>query len=106
MTANPTPDLHCLPIGICNLRKLQHSTFLASVDQSLLTSMVSIQDEKASEAGVEHLEAPVDVFRDVRGTAALEVCTRLEPVQKLSKRMIQLYAICSLAFLGSTMGGY
>lgn len=70
--------------------------------------MVSIQDEKASEADTEHLEAPasVDVFRDVRGTAALEVCTRLEPVQKLSKRMIQLYAICSMAFLGSTMGGY
>lgn len=68
--------------------------------------MVSLQDEKASEADAEHVEAPVDVFRDVRGTAALEVCTRLEPVQKLSKRMIQLYAICSLAFLGSTMGGY
>lgn len=68
--------------------------------------MASNYDEKAAEAGAHHLEEPVDVFRDVRGLAALEVCTRLEPPQKFSKRMIQLYAFCSLAFLGSTMGGY
>lgn len=68
--------------------------------------MASTQDEKSPRADSEHVEESVDVFHAVRGTAALEVCTRLEPVRKLSKRMIQLYAICSLAFLGSTMGGY
>jgi predicted MFS family arabinose efflux permease len=63
-------------------------------------------DEKAGDAGVEHIDAHVQILDNVSGTAALEVCTRLEPVNKTSKRMIQLYAICSLAFLGSTMGGY
>lgn len=69
--------------------------------------MATSYDEKAPEAGTQHMEQePVDVFRDVSGTAALEVCTRLEPPQKFTKRMFQLYAICALAFLGSTMGGY
>ena len=42
----------------------------------------------------------------VRGTDALEIAMRLEPVKKLSKRMVQLYIICGFMFLGSTMGGY
>ena len=54
---------------------------------------------------VDHVEVE-DVLSNVRGVAALEVCKRLEPINKLSKRMLQLYGICSLAFLGSTMGGY
>ncbi|KAB5585039.1 MFS sugar transporter-like protein [Coniochaeta sp. 2T2.1] len=72
--------------------------------------MASLDDTKDLGPGPQHLETPVEdgleVLRNVRGVAALNVCTRLEPVNKLSKRMIQLYAICSLAFLGSTMGGY
>lgn len=63
-------------------------------------------DEKVGHAGVENVDEHVRILDNVSGTAALEVCTRLEPVSKLSKRMLQLYGICSLAFLGSTMGGY
>ncbi|OIW25688.1 general substrate transporter [Coniochaeta ligniaria NRRL 30616] len=68
--------------------------------------MASTDDTKDLGAGPQHLEEPVEILRNVRGLAALNVCTRIEPVDKFSKRMIQLYAICSLAFLGSTMGGY
>lgn len=68
--------------------------------------MATPYDEKVLEPGAQHMEEAVDPFHDVSGTAALEVCTRLEPVQKFSKRMLQLYAICGLAFMGSTMGGY
>ncbi|RHZ64955.1 uncharacterized protein CDV56_109193 [Aspergillus thermomutatus] len=63
-------------------------------------------DEKAFGADAHHVEETVNVLHNMRGVAALAVCTRLEPISKLSKRMIQLYAICSLMFLGSTMGGY
>lgn len=51
-------------------------------------------------------QAAVDVLRDHRGVAALDVVRRLEPVDKTSKRMIQLYAICAVMFLGSTTGGF
>lgn len=67
--------------------------------------MASLED-KVPEMGAQHVDGPVDALSNVRGLAALEVCTRLEPPAKLSKRMIQLYTICSLMFLGSTMGGY
>ncbi|KAL1887830.1 hypothetical protein Sste5346_009942 [Sporothrix stenoceras] len=66
-----------------------------------------------SKAGVppNHVEtvaaqAAVDVLRDHRGVAALDVVRRLEPVDKTSKRMLQLYAICAVMFLGSTTGGF
>ena len=55
---------------------------------------------------VEHtdnLKEDVDVLRSLRGVAALEVAGRLEPPKKTSKRMLQLYCICGLMFLGSTM---
>ena len=55
---------------------------------------------------VEGVPEAVDVLRNQRGAAALEVLKRVEPVKKTSKRMIQLYAICALMFLGSTMGGF
>ncbi|KAJ6444462.1 lactose permease [Purpureocillium lavendulum] len=57
----------------------------------------------------DHVERPtdaVDVLVHQRGVAALEVVQRLEPINKRSKRMIQLYIICGLMFLGSTMGGF
>jgi putative lipase involved disintegration of autophagic bodies len=34
------------------------------------------------------------------------VAIRIEPVQKLGKGMIQLYATCALMMLGASMGGY
>ncbi|KAL2208642.1 general substrate transporter [Sarocladium strictum] len=40
------------------------------------------------------------------GVPALEVIQGLEPVNKTSKRMIQLYIICSFMFLGSTINGF
>lgn len=55
---------------------------------------------------IEHTDNPkedVDVLRSLRGVAALEVAGRLEPPKKTSKRMFQLYGICGLMFLGSTM---
>jgi hypothetical protein len=66
------------------------------------------EEKPGDKSTFEHVdvEENADILSNVRGLAALEVCARLEPVNKLSKRMLQLYAICSLAFLGSTMGGY
>lgn len=48
----------------------------------------------------------VDVAMHDTEVPALQVIKRLEPVQKTSKRMIQLYIISSFMFLGSTMGGF
>lgn len=70
---------------------------------------MSAADEKEKASGADHVEAasqPVELLRTERGLAAVEVATRLEPVDKLSKRMLQLYFICGFMFLGSTMGGY
>ncbi|EXJ87003.1 hypothetical protein A1O3_03960 [Capronia epimyces CBS 606.96] len=55
---------------------------------------------------VEHVPQEVNMLRSLRGVAALEVAGRLEPPVKTSKRMIQLYIMCGLMFLGSTMNGY
>lgn len=55
---------------------------------------------------VDNIKEEVDVLRSLRGVAALEVAGRLEPPQKTSKRMLQLYLICGFMFLGSTMNGY
>ncbi|TPX09351.1 uncharacterized protein E0L32_009395 [Thyridium curvatum] len=56
-----------------------------------------------------HVEQPiggaVDILRNESAADALEVVTQLEPVEKFSKRMIQLYLICGFIFLGSTMSG-
>lgn len=49
---------------------------------------------------------PVDTAMHQTGVAALEVIKRLEPISTTSKRMIQLYIICGLMFLGSTMNGF
>lgn len=83
-----------------------HSFFDLSPLLNHKPNMASIGDRKDLDAPAQHVEEPVDMLRDVHGIAALNVCTQLEPINKFSKRMIQLYAICSLAFLGSTMGGY
>lgn len=55
---------------------------------------------------LEHVPHEVEMLRSLRGVAALEVAGRLEPPVKTSKRMLQLYTICGLMFLGSTMNGY
>lgn len=53
-----------------------------------------------------NIAAAVDVAIHHTGVPALEVITRLEPVDKTSRRMIQLCLICGCMFLGSTMGGF
>ena len=68
---------------------------------------MSAVDEKTTAADhVESLVTELDALHSLRGLAALEVVKRLEPVEKLSKRMIQLYAICGFMFLGASIGGY
>lgn len=73
--------------------------------------MATLHDKQVGSAA-EHAEVDkpaviVDVaMHQTGGVPTLEVIKRLEPVQKTSKRMIQLYIICGLMFLGSTMGGY
>jgi MFS family permease len=47
-----------------------------------------------------------EALHNLRGTDALMVAIRIEPVRKLSKGIIQLYAICALMMLGASMGGY
>ncbi|KAE9378678.1 general substrate transporter [Stipitochalara longipes BDJ] len=47
-----------------------------------------------------------EALHNLRGTDALMVAIRIEPVRKLGKGMIQLYAICALMMLGASMGGY
>lgn len=61
--------------------------------------------ETKTEANATHVEED-PIAPAVSGTDALEIAMRLEPIKKSSKRMIQLYVICSFMFLGSTMGGY
>jgi sugar porter (SP) family MFS transporter len=63
---------------------------------------MTTQDEKIET----FVQVESDHLHTLRGTDALEMVIRLEPAQKLSKRMIQLYIICGFMFLGSTMGGY
>lgn len=66
-------------------------------------------DEKAP--GHDHVENPatgleLDALHSLRGLAALAVARKIEPIEKLSKRMIQLYIICGFMFLGASIGGY
>jgi sugar porter (SP) family MFS transporter len=76
-----------------------------------MSAAAAADDKEKASSGTDHVETttttqPVDLLRMQRGVAALEVASRLEPVDKFSKRMIQLYLICGFMFLGSTMGGY
>jgi sugar porter (SP) family MFS transporter len=71
--------------------------------------MATCKDEPAPIT--HHNEEPrsaeaVDAAMHQTGVAALEVIKRLEPISTTSKRMIQLYIICGLMFLGSTMNGF
>ncbi|KAF4961110.1 hypothetical protein FSARC_10274 [Fusarium sarcochroum] len=69
--------------------------------------MASATEKQPSSSGhAERSPEAVDVLRNHRGVAALEVIKELEPVDRFSKRMIQLYLMCGVMFLGSTMGGF
>ncbi|KAH8178843.1 sugar transporter domain-containing protein [Sarocladium implicatum] len=57
-------------------------------------------------AQVDRVTEAVDAAMHQTGVAALEVIKKLEPVHKGSKRMVQLYAMCGIMFLGSTMNGF
>lgn len=50
--------------------------------------------------------AAVDAAMHQTPVPALQVIQRLEPVCNTSKRMVQLYLICGIMSLGSTMGGF
>ncbi len=75
---------------------------------------MSAPDEKTQ--GNDHVEVEdfspdaamkdTEALHSLRGTDALMVAIRIEPVKKLGKGMIQLYAICALMMLGASMGGY
>jgi MFS family permease len=71
---------------------------------------MSATDEKRADGNhVEDLSGDAldtENLQNLRGTDALMVAARIEPVEKLSKAMIHLYAICGLMFLGASMGGY
>jgi hypothetical protein len=73
---------------------------------------MSAKDEKTQGDGhVEDLSPnaatkDTEALESLRGTDALMVAIRIEPVQKLGKGMIQLYAICALIMLGASIGGY
>ncbi|KAH8697485.1 MFS sugar transporter-like protein [Talaromyces proteolyticus] len=68
---------------------------------------ISSHDKEAKTTDhVEALTFELDAIDTLRGVAALKVAERLEPVQKLSKGMVQLYVICGFMFLGASLGGY
>lgn len=66
---------------------------------------INEKDHQAA-SHLEELPPDLELLHSLRGVAALQVAQRMEPVQKLSKRMIQLYAICGTIFLGSTLYGF
>ena len=71
--------------------------------------MSATEEKRADDNHVEDVSGDAlerENLRNLRGTDALMVAARIEPVKKLSKAMFQLYAICGLMFLGSSMGGY
>ena len=65
-----------------------------------------IKESGGHNAEVESPAEAVNAAMRLSGSAAIEVIRRLEPVKVTSKRMIQLYIICGLMFLGSTMNGF
>lgn len=72
---------------------------------------MTVSEEKVGASTGEHAQVErtieaVDAAMHQDGVPALEVIKGLEPVNKTSKRMIQLYVICSFMFLGSTMNGF
>lgn len=72
---------------------------------------MTVSEEKVGASTGEHAQVErtieaVDAAMHLDGVPALEVIKGLEPVNKTSKRMIQLYVICSFMFLGSTMNGF
>lgn len=72
---------------------------------------MTVSEEKVGASTGEHAQVErtieaVDAAMHQAGVPALEVIKGLEPVNKTSKRMIQLYIICSFMFLGSTMNGF
>jgi sugar porter (SP) family MFS transporter len=71
--------------------------------------MAAFKERQASAAESAEVDRPavaVDVAMNQTSVAALEVIKRLEPVQPLSKRMVQMYIICGFMFLGSTINGF
>lgn len=68
--------------------------------------MSAVEKDSQSANHVEELPPDLELLHTLRGVAALQVAKRIEPVDKLTKRMIQLYAICGVIFLGATMYGF
>ena len=67
---------------------------------------MTASEEKRTSVDIDRPAVAVDTAMRQTDVAALEVISRLEPIQTTSNRMIQLYIICSFMFLGSTMNGF
>ena len=60
-------------------------------------------ENKSYAVELDHVAEEVDNLRSLRGVAAVEVAGKLEPPKKTGKRTLQLYLICAMMYLGSTM---